>query len=140
MNPLRLIVFAFIFICGLPSQITFAQDNLRVSYANANTVPDFLNVCGDTDEVTVNIRVNGTSVSTRENITAIANLFEGIQYAGINAAATSAGVTEGPGSTISNPQFILPDLSPTGVTSVDITFFILADCNIIDTLLSLIHI
>ncbi len=134
MNPLRLIVIACIFICLALPEFTFAQDNLRVSYANANTVPDFLNVCGDTDEVTVTIRVNGTSTSTRENITASASLFQGIQYAGFNAASSSAGVTELPGSTISNPVFSIPDLSPLGVTSVDITFFILADCNVIDTL------
>ncbi len=134
MNPLRLIVIAFIFICVALPNCTFAQDNLRVSYSNANTIPDFLNVCGETDEVTVTVRVNGTSTSTREGITAIANLFQGIQYAGLNAAASSAGVTESPSSTVSNPAFSIPDLSPLGVTSVDITFFILADCNIIDTL------
>ncbi len=134
MNPLRLLVIACFFACVTLPQITFAQDNLRVSYSDANTVPDFLNVCGETDEVTVTIRVNGASSSPRENITAIANLFEGIQYAGLNVAATSAGVTELPTGSISSPQFSIPDLSPVGVTSVDITFFILADCNVIDTL------
>ena len=120
MNPLRLLVIACFFICVTLPQITFAQDNLRVSYSDANTVPDFLNVCGETDEVTVTIRVNGASSSPRENITAIANLFEGIQYAGLNVAATSAGVTELPTGSISSPQFSIPDLSPVGVTSVDI--------------------
>ena len=134
MNPLRLIVIACFFACITLPQMTFAQDNLRVSYSNANTVPDFLNVCGDTDEVTVTIRVNGTSTSPRENITAIANLFEGIRYAGLNVAATSAGVTELPTGSINRPEFSIPDLSPVGVTSVDITFFILADCSVIDTL------
>jgi len=92
MNPLRLLVIAFIFICMTLPQLTFAQDNIRVTYASASTTPDFLNVCGDTDEVTVTIGVNGTSTSTREVIVTTANLFEGITFAGLNAAATSVGV------------------------------------------------
>lgn len=135
MNPLRLLVITFSFLCMTIPHLTFAQDNLRVSYANANTAPDFLNVCGDTDEVTVTIRVNGTSTSARENIEATAHLFSGIQFAGINTASSSAGVAyiPTPGD-LNDPVFSIPDLSPFGVTSVDVTFFIIADCNILDTL------
>jgi len=134
MNPLRLFVIAFILMCITLPQLTFAQDNIRVTYSNASTTPDFLNVCGDTDEVTITVGVNGTSTSTREGIVTTANLFEGITFAGLNAAATSAGVTLVDGSDPSNPVFSIPDLSPLGVTSADLTFSIQADCNILDTL------
>jgi len=134
MNPLRLLVIASIFVCITLPQLTFAQDNIRVTYANASTVPDFLNVCGDTDEVTVTVGVNGTSTSDRTGITTTANLFAGIQFVSLNAGATSAGVTLVSDADPNNPVFSIPDLSPLAVTSVDITFTILADCNILDTL------
>ncbi len=134
MNPLRLLVIALIYVCITLPQQSFAQDNIRVTYSSASTTPDFLNVCGDTDEVTVRVGVNGTSTSTREGIITTANLFEGISFAGLNAAATSAGVTLVDGSDSSSPVFSIPDLSPLGITSADITFSIRADCSILDTL------
>ncbi len=125
------------FIAGLMafSFCAQAQDNLRVNYANAASVPSFLNVCGDAEEVTVMISVNGTSTDTRENIVASLNLFQGIQFDSFNAAASSAGVTLLNGGNLSMPEFSIPNLDPFGVTSVEVTFSITANCEILDTIM-----
>ncbi|MEL6865972.1 MAG: hypothetical protein AAFP19_16215, partial [Bacteroidota bacterium] len=110
-----------------------AQDNLLVEYESAATVPDFLNICGDPDDETVVIRVNGASPSLRQNIQATANLFEGVAFVALDAGNTTAGVTVD-ATDPNRPIFSIPDLSPSGTPSVRISFSVAANCDYSDTL------
>ncbi len=132
MEKLRLYFQIFLFL--LAPCFLNAQDNLRINYSSAATVPNFLNVCGENDDVTVRISVNGTATETRENITATLHLFEGLVFDNFNAANSSTGVSLLDGSDPNNPVFSIPDLSPFGVTSVDINFQMNANCGILDTI------
>ena len=67
-------------LLGLITIFTFpawGQAGLEVVYDGASGVPDFLNICGDADEVAVLIRTNGLQTGTRTNLTARLQLFKG---------------------------------------------------------------
>ncbi len=117
------------FICQVS-----AQDNLDVGYASAATVPDFLNVCGDPDDIVVTISINGTDPNPRSNIIATTNLFPGVEIVNFNPALSSPGVLLISSADPNMPIFEIPDLSPGGTTSVDIAFSIQATCAIPDTI------
>ena len=134
MDKLRLYFKIFLFLSLGSSGLLNAQDNLRINYSSAATVPNFLNVCGDTDDVTVRISVNGTATDERENITATLHLFDGLEFENFVAANSSTGVSLVDGSDPGNPIFSLPNLSPFGVTSVEINFTMTANCGILDTI------
>ncbi len=111
-----------------------AQDNLAVSYSSATTAPDFLNVCGDPDDVIVTISINGTDPNDRSNILATANLFPGVELVNFNSALSSPGVNLVSSADPNMPIFQIPDLSPGGTTSVDVAFSIQGTCAIPDTI------
>ncbi len=131
-NILRKLVITLVWmIFGF---VGYSQNNLAISYQDASTVPDFLNVCGDPDDVVVVISLDGVSTDPRENIVATANLFEGIQFVNFDAAA-SPGVTLLSSANLNMPVFsITPSLSPAGTSSVAISFSIASNCNYVDTL------
>lgn len=111
-----------------------AQDNLQVDFANAASVPDFLNICGDTDSEVVAVSVDGLSPDTRANIIATAHLFKGVELDSFDSANSSPGVTAIDLSDPSNPVFSIPALSPFGTVSANVAFTVRANCEYIDTL------
>ncbi len=111
-----------------------AQDNLQVDFANAASVPDFLNICGDTDTEVVRVSVDGLAPETRSEILATAHLFKGVELVNFDAANSTPGVIPEDLSDPTKPIFRLPDLSPFATTFVDIAFTVKANCEYIDTL------
>jgi gliding motility-associated-like protein len=105
-----------------------AQNNLDVSYTSAVTVPDFINVCGDDDEVQVTVSTTGFSPALRSNINLTIELFSGVSLSSFSAANSSPGVVLIDNSNPNQPVFSLPDLNPTGLSSIEIAFNISADC------------
>ena len=127
-------IYAILFLFLASSQSLVAQDNLQVAYSNPSAVPDFLNICGDADTATVTIGINGLSASDRQNISATLNLFKGVELTSFLASQSSAGITLVSNADPNNPIFSLPDLGPSGITEVDVSFLIAAKCDYIDTL------
>ncbi len=113
---------------------TNAQNNLNVGFVDLTTVPDFLNICGDSDTEIVLVSVNGSDNAARQNIVATANLFEGVLFEGFDAANSSAGVTLISAADPTAPIFGLPDLQPGATSSVEIAFSISAKCEYLDTI------
>ncbi len=111
-----------------------AQENLRVDFANAAAVPDFLNICGDEDSEIVQISVDGLDPNVRSNILATAHLFEGVEFVSFDAANSSLGVSPFDLSDLSNPIFTIPPLSPFGISSANVAFSVRANCEFLDTL------
>ncbi|GEM_PF-2697679 len=111
-----------------------AQNNLSVQYSNSNSVPDALTVCGSVDTAQVTITLSGQSPATRSQLTATCHLFQGIRFAGLDTSATTPGVTLLDDTNPNVPVFALPDLSPDGITHVQIGYYIYADCEVVDTL------
>jgi gliding motility-associated-like protein len=134
MDRLLHILFLPIFIFGISISSLSAQNNLTASYSNFNTVPDFLNICGEADEIIVTVSLEGGSPAERQNITANVQLFSGVELINFNASQSSAGVMLTNGTNPNNPVFSLPNLSPNGTTSVNIAFSIRANCAYVDTL------
>ncbi len=128
------ILFALFFIFIASSKLLVAQNNLSVAFENLNAVPDFLNICGDADTAKVVISIEGLNPFTRTNLTATANLFEGVNFVEFLPAQSSTGITLVDGSDPSRPIFSLPDLGPSGILSVELTYSIVAKCAYIDTL------
>ncbi len=110
-----------------------AQNNLDVNF---QTIPTFLNVCGNSDQEVVTVSVNANSSEIRSNIEATVRLFKGVELVSFNAAASSPGVTLIDGSDPQNPIIGIPDLDPTGINKVDIGLEVRALCEYIDTLQS----
>ncbi|MEM1319868.1 MAG: gliding motility-associated C-terminal domain-containing protein [Bacteroidota bacterium] len=110
-----------------------AQNNLSVSFENPAAVPDDLNVCGDWDTETVIIGLDGVSPNARQNISATANLFKGVQFEAFDTLGSTSGVTYD-ASDPSRPIFFIPDLDPSGLTTVRLRFSISANCEYADTL------
>ncbi|MEY4904552.1 MAG: hypothetical protein RLZZ292_2367, partial [Bacteroidota bacterium] len=55
--------------------------NLKAEYDNLNTLPKFINVCGDPEKATVTVSPEGTSLLARQNIKATLNLFpKGVRF------------------------------------------------------------
>jgi gliding motility-associated-like protein len=122
----RFILFFFSFcFCSLLS----AQNNLDVNYSSAATVPDFINVCGDEDEVQVTVSTVGFSSALRSDINLTIELFSGISLTSFSAANSTAGVVLTDNSNPNQPVFSIPDLSPSSLSSVNISFNINADCD-----------
>ncbi|MFT4760163.1 MAG: hypothetical protein ACI9LN_002133, partial [Saprospiraceae bacterium] len=128
------ILFNGILFCAISLSQLSAQNNLTVSYSNFNTVPDFLNICGEADEIILTVSLNGASIADRQNITASVQLFEGVELVNFNAAQSGSGVILSNDSDLTNPTFSLPNLSPNGTTSINIAFSIRANCAYVDTL------
>lgn len=129
-NPILIILFFAV----LPFQNLMAQNNLKVEFESPTSVPDFLNICGEPDTATVTVSLNGLSPDARQNIVATLDLFKGVELAEFISAQSSAGVTLANNTNPSSPIFGLPDLGPSGITFVNITFTIAAKCEYIDTL------
>ncbi|MFT5165897.1 MAG: hypothetical protein ACI8P3_001128, partial [Saprospiraceae bacterium] len=111
-----------------------AQDNLKVDFASAATVPDFLNICGEADTEIVEISVDGLNPDTRSNILATAHLFKGVAFVSFDPLNSSPGVSLDNASDPANPVFIIPSLSPFGIVSVNVAFSIKANCEYLDSL------
>lgn len=127
-------IFTVFLFLLLPFLNLKAQDNLQVGFSSPTSVPDFLNICGDPDTATVTVSINGLTPDAREGIVAALDLFKGVEFVELITAQTSAGVTLTSGADPSQPIFGLPDMGPSGITEVDITFAIAAKCEFIDTL------
>ncbi len=128
-----LLIFLFLFLSV--TQSAFAQNNLNAAYSNLNTVPDFLNICGEEDEIAITISLDGQSVDSRTNISSIIHFFKGVELVNFDSGQSSAGIILTDDTDPSNPVFSIPDLSPFGTTSVEIWCTIKANCGYIDTLL-----
>jgi len=128
------ILLYVIFIFAISSPKLAAQNNLTVAYSNFNTVPDFLNICGEADQIRVTVSLNGNSPAERQNITASVMLFEGVEIVNFNLEQSTGGVTLLNASDPTNPSFSIPNLSPNGTTSAVIAFSIRANCAYVDTL------
>ena len=113
---------------------TQGQSNLTLSLGAESVLLDQLVVCGAPDEQTVVFTTAGTETSPRTNITATLNLFPGVEFASLNTAATTEGVTLSDGSNPNQPIFSLPTINPTTLSSVNIAFSVKTACGILDTL------
>jgi gliding motility-associated-like protein len=129
------------FICLLFGAIApilspvFAQNNhLTIGWRDAASAPRFLNVCGDAQTVTAVVRTEGVSSTTRANVTATVQLFKGIRLMQFNAAGSTAGVTLMDNSNPNRPVFRLPNLDPNNLSSVNISYSMVADCGLTDSL------
>ena len=129
----KLLAVFLLLLFPLFNQIA-AQDNLKVDFANAASVPDFLNICGDEDSEIVEISVDGLDPNTRSNIFATAHLFAGVEFVSFDAANSSPGVAPFDITDPSNPVFTVPPLSPFGTSSVNVAFSIKANCEFLDSL------
>ena len=118
-----LFLFSFCFCCLLS-----AQNNLDVNYTSAATVPDFINVCGDEDAVQVTVSTIGFSPAIRNNINITIELFAGVSLSSFSAINSTVGVLLTDNSNPNQPVFSIPDLNPTGLSSIEIAFNIKADC------------
>lgn len=135
-NLHQLILLACLFIYGLSSAQSPQTKNIKVEYENLNTIPDFLNICGGTDEVTVLISATGSSTQTRSNITAALDLFAGVRFVQLVPEKSTPGVSMKDTSNVNEPIFNLPDLKEIfgEITSIKVTFKVSADCSFLDTL------
>ena len=134
MNQELNFIYVTLLFLFLPLANLFAQDNLQVEFESPTSVPDFLNICGEPDTATVAVSLNGLSPDARMNIVATLDLFKGVELVEFIGAESSAGVALTSNADPNNPVFGLPDLSPSGTTSINITFTIAAKCEYIDTL------
>jgi gliding motility-associated-like protein len=135
-NLHNFILLACFFISGFASAQNPQTKNLKVEYENLNTLPDFLNICGETDEVTVIISAAGPSIESRTNITATLDLFAGVRFVKLVPEKSTPGVSMKDTSNVNEPIFNLPDLKQIfgEITSIKITFKVSADCSFLDTL------
>lgn len=108
-----------------------AQNNLDVTYASPADVPDFLNVCGNPDTVKVTVTTAGFSPALRSNISLQIDLFDGVSLVEF---LPSANVALTDNTDPHRPVFSLPDLSPNGLSSIEIAFTVRADCGYTDAL------
>ncbi len=111
-----------------------SQNNLKAEYLNSSSSPDFLNICGDPDLVVVRVKTEGLSGAPRSNISAVLQLFKGVELLSIFAPQTSPGVVLANNSNKNKPVFTLPTLAPNGTSFVNIAFWINADCNYVDSI------
>lgn len=125
-----------LFLYGFVSAQNPQTNNLKVEYENLNTIPDFLNICGGTDEVTVIISANGASTETRSNITAALDLFTGVRFVKLVPEKSTPGVSMKDTSNVNEPVFNLPDLKQIfgEISTIKVTFKVSADCSFLDTL------
>ncbi len=130
---MKSILILFIGIILLGTVELNAQDDLTVSY-DVKGVPDLLNICGHPDTATVLVKTSGLNTSIRSNVIANVTLAGGIRIVGLLPSLSTAGVTLQSGINTSNPQFVLPDLEPSGLNEAKITFLVKADCSINDSL------
>lgn len=128
-----LLLFGTLFLCFFGYQLN-GQDNFDVDFKDASSIPDFLNVCGESDTETIVIQVIGANPGVRTNVQATAHLFEGVQYTSFDPGNSTAGVALFDVSDPNNPIFTLPDLDPSGLNTVEISFSVVANCEYLDTL------
>jgi gliding motility-associated-like protein len=124
----RFCLLLALFGMGFMSPIS-AQNNLKVAFRDAASAPRNISVCEDTATVTVTVSTEGVASASRTGLTATLNLFKGVQFVSFNAAGSTAGVSLQSGTT-----FTLPDLSPTGTSSVNISYRIRVNCLYTDSL------
>jgi len=127
-------IYAILLFLFLPFTNLSAQDNFNVQFEDPTSVPDFLNVCGEPDTATVRININGLSPADRESVTATVELFKGVELVEFISAESSVNVNLINNADPTQPVFGLPDMGPSGITFVNVTFTIAAKCEYIDTL------
>ncbi len=127
------ILLAFFLSISFSCAKLYAQNNLAIAYESSGTVPDFLNICGDSDSTVVVVSLAGAIPAPRENISAAAHLFKGVEFVSLDVGGTTPGVTVD-ATDPNKPVFSLPNMSPIGLTSVRISFSIAANCEYVDTL------
>lgn len=135
-NLHNLFFLVCLFIYGFASAQNPQPKNIKVEYENLNTIPDFLNICGETDEVTVIISADGSSIESRTNITAALDLFTGVRFVKLVPEKSTPGVSMKDTSNVNEPVFNLPDLKQIfgEISSIKVTFKVSADCSFLDTL------
>ena len=124
------ILFVYLFFLSFQSN---AQDYLNVQFESAAAVPDFINVCGESDTATVLIGLEGGDPNARQNIQATVQLFRGIYFEALDVSNSTPGVSVD-ATDPTRPVFTIPDLSPSGLSSARITYRIYADCAYLDTI------
>ncbi|MEM9824471.1 MAG: hypothetical protein AAF985_25520, partial [Bacteroidota bacterium] len=133
---MRKVIFTILALSAIANPFLFelkAQDNLQIQFESPATVPDFLNICGDADNETVRISLNGAIADDITNLSATLNLFKGVQFESLDFAGSSTGVSVD-ASNPAQPVFSLPNLSTSGTAFVLVSFTISANCEYIDTL------
>ncbi len=113
----------------------FAQNNLRSDFKLPGGVPNLLNVCGAPDTAIFVIRTEGISAQQRTNILSTLKLFKGIEMVAFLTNLSSSGVVLTNNSNPNAPQFSLPNLGPSGISSVEIAVLLAADCNYMDSIM-----
>jgi gliding motility-associated-like protein len=108
-----------------------AQVHLKADFKPGG-LPNFVNVCGVPDTATILISTNGLSPLSRTNIVTSIEFFQGVEMVTFLGNLSSPGVVLTNGSNPGKPIFSLPNLVPGGVTSVEITFLVTADCRYLD--------
>ena len=116
----------------LPSYHIKAQDNLKINYLNSTTAPDFLNICGDPDQITMVVSANGADNTPRTNVQAFVHLFKGVKLVSFMPQLSSPGVTAVT-TDPANPVFSLPTIGTGSGGAIQVTFTIEADCSYTDT-------
>ncbi|MFZ4544949.1 MAG: hypothetical protein ACOYOA_12925, partial [Saprospiraceae bacterium] len=113
-----------------------APNNIFVQYQDFSSIPDQLNLCGNTEEVSVLISHEKNDNLTISNVFATLRLFKGVRFRGFVPERSSAGVFVSDSSNVYQPSFRIPDLKKgfTPDSKVRVTFKISADCAYLDTL------
>jgi len=129
---LKLISLWLLLFLALP--VAKSQSNITLKLDTASVLLDQLVVCGNSDEQRVIFATGGDISGTRTNITATLNLFDGVQFAELNATASTAGVALINSANLNQPIFSLPNLDPTNLSEVAIVFSVRTDCSVLTAL------
>ncbi len=136
MRKYTTLINALIFLLSLASltRLSAQTNNLKVAFKDAASAPRNLNVCGDEVTVAVTVSTEGVLSASRQSISATLNLFKGVQFVRFDAAGSSAGVTYAAGANAGQAVFGLPNLTPVGIASVNISYVIRVNCEYTDSL------
>ncbi len=124
----------FLLSISLLTRLSAQTNNLKVAFKDAASAPRNLNICGDEVTVAVTVSTEGVLSATRQSIAATLNLFKGVQFVRFDAAGSSAGVTYSAGANGGQAVFGLPNLTPVGIASVNISYVIRVNCEYTDSL------
>ncbi len=134
MNPLYKRIGIVLVSVLLMYNFGYSQNNLSIQLTESATLLDRLVVCGEPDFQRVVIGLDGQSGSTRTNIEASLQLFNGILFDSIVTQESSSGLSLSPQSTSSRPIFLLPDMQPGAVEEIALAFTVKAVCGIVEAI------
>lgn len=127
-------LFLVLVLVYVSASSLLAQNNLQVNYASPTDVPHFINICGNADNVKITVATDGFSTSTRTEIEMVIQFFTGVSLVEFDVENSTTGVVLTNDSNPNQPLFSLPDLNPTELNQVTLSFSIKADCAYTDTL------